>query len=135
MNARLQLLYDRVAETGCHCPGDDPREELSEHTCLAALAEQAGKALEAEAAKVVEFRRPPTARAAFAAGMRYAVDQVSCGLDDNVHEVAKSSVDELARALKDHVWAEVRGERFDWDDDSQNGGYYQAHPEHQRPKA
>lgn len=44
---QLQLLFDRIAETGCHCPGDNPREP-DEHTCLAGLAEQVTKALIAE---------------------------------------------------------------------------------------
>ena len=53
---RLQLLYDRIAEAGCYCPGELPRETLAEHTCLPGLAEQVGKTLEVEAAKVVILR-------------------------------------------------------------------------------
>jgi hypothetical protein len=44
---RLRLLFDRVAEAGCHCPEniDLERENLADHTCLPALAEEAARAL------------------------------------------------------------------------------------------
>jgi len=54
MNAdRIRMLFDRCAEEGCGCPTNFSveREALNDHTCLAALAEQAALALEEQIAK------------------------------------------------------------------------------------
>lgn len=77
---------------------------------------------------------PPTTRAAFAAGMRYALELAADDMSYLDHGRAILAVDRVTEHLGKTDWAPIMGERFCLDDDSQNGGYYRAHPEHQRPE-
>jgi len=76
----------------------------------------------------------PTARAAFAAGVRYAIQNLADSMGEADARDAFAVVQNLVYHMQQgECVAEILGERFSLDDDSANGGYYRAHPEFQRP--
>ena len=75
---------------------------------------------------------PPTTRAAFCAGMRYALQELADSFTPDGYYGARRRVDHALRGFEyPGGFAEVVGEAFFFDDAEQCGGYFRAHPEHQ----